>query len=214
MSGVASDAGDRPVIGGTNITTKSNALTAGQRTSKVRRNGHGAIGQYQRERDDFYATPRPMTEALLDAEPITTPAWECACGDGAISEALKARGVDVVSTDLVGRGYGESRIDFLMEHRLRAPAIISNPPFKLWVEFARHALSLSADKVILLGRLGILEGKERGRLYRQHPPARIWVHSSRTKWEFKDFGESTGMIAFCWIVWERGNTDCRIGWLP
>lgn len=183
-------------------------------TSKVRRNGHGAIGQHSREADDFYPTPRPMTDALLSVESVGSVVWEPACGDGAISKACIARGSRVISTDLVDRGYGVPRIDFLMERDARAPTIITNPPFKLWLKFAEHALTLASEKVILFGRLAILEGKNRGRFYRDQPPARVWVHSSRTKWDFKDFGKQTGMIAFCWIVWERGSKGTQLGWLP
>ena len=32
--------------------------------------------------------------------------WECACGQGHLSEVLKANGYNVKSTDLIDRGYG------------------------------------------------------------------------------------------------------------
>lgn len=193
---------------------KKNFLTHGQATSRPLKNGHGAVGIYAREKDDFYPTPEALTRALLAAEQIKGRVWESACGDGAISRILEAQGCEVISTDLVDRGYGEARVDFLMEHRLRAPTIITNPPFKLWLEFAQHAHLLGAEKIILFGRLQVLEGKQRGQLYRLRPPARVWVHSGREKWSFVNFSKSTGMIAFCWVVWQRGDENCRLGWLP
>jgi len=33
--------------------------------------------------------------------------WEPACGDGAISRVLEAAGYQVISTDLIDRGYGQ-----------------------------------------------------------------------------------------------------------
>ena len=45
--------------------------------------------------------------------------WECACGEGHISKVLESHGYNVVSTDLVYRGYGRlNPCDFLLENRL------------------------------------------------------------------------------------------------
>ena len=78
--------------------------------------------------DDFYSSPLETVTALCGVEKFAGPIWEPACGDGAISKVLVARGYDVVSTDLVSRGYGPGRVDFLMEYEARAPNIITNPP--------------------------------------------------------------------------------------
>jgi len=59
-----------------------------------------------RERDDFYPTPPAGTRALLEVESFTGPIWEPACGDGAISKVLESAGHQVISTDLIDRGYG------------------------------------------------------------------------------------------------------------
>ena len=44
---------------------------------------------------------------------LDNPVLECACGEGHLSERLKYYGYDVVSRDLIDRGYGETGIDFL-----------------------------------------------------------------------------------------------------
>jgi len=44
--------------------------------------------------------------ALLSVETFEGSIWEPACGDGAISKVLLAAGFDVVSTDLIDRGFG------------------------------------------------------------------------------------------------------------
>ena len=62
---------------------------------------------------DFYPTPLWAVLGLLDRLTVPGPVWECACGDGEISMALKMRGHDVFASDLVNRGYGVARIDFL-----------------------------------------------------------------------------------------------------
>ena len=66
---------------------------------------------------DFFPTPSWATHALMDVEPFVGDIWECACGDGAMSEVLQSTGNRVVSSDLVDRGYGEGEVDFLHTNR-------------------------------------------------------------------------------------------------
>ncbi len=168
--------------------------------------------------DDFHETPACAVEALLSVETFDGPIWEPACGHGAISAVLEEHGYTVISTDLVERGYGPGRIDFLMEFEPRAPNIITNPPFKLAAEFAQKAWALSTGKVAILARLGWLEGGERGEMFRIMPPARVWVFSRRLPMMHRvgyDGPKSTSAIAFAWFVWchsHRGPPT--LGWLP
>jgi hypothetical protein len=55
---------------------------------------------------DFYPTPPEAVRALLSVETFTGSVWEPACGDGAISKVLIEAGFEVVSTDLIDRGFG------------------------------------------------------------------------------------------------------------
>lgn len=169
-----------------------------------------------REKDDFYATPTKCTVALLSVETFNGPIWEPACGDGAISRALPG---DVISTDLVDRGYGISRRDFLMERKLLAFNIVTNPPFKLADEFVLHALELGAEKIAIFMRLAWLEGRARHtKLWGPYPPARVWTFCGRqTLWRGDDPNarDSGGAIAFAWFVWEKGHVGPYAGgWLP
>lgn len=74
-----------------------------------------------RDVDDFYPTPAPMTQALLSVEKFEGEIWEPACGDGAISRELEVAGYKVTSTDLIDRKFGISGRDFLLDHRTRLP---------------------------------------------------------------------------------------------
>lgn len=60
----------------------------------------------ERESNDFYATDPVAIDKLVSAIHLPQNIWECACGTGCLSERLKHYGHDVVSTDLVDRGYG------------------------------------------------------------------------------------------------------------
>ena len=66
-----------------------------------------------RQIDDFYPTPPEATEALLNRYEFNRDIWEPACGDGAISKVLDAKGHDVISTDLNNFGCGTSRGIFI-----------------------------------------------------------------------------------------------------
>lgn len=60
----------------------------------------------ERQEYDFYPTPSYCVEELLLRESFDGNIWECACGKGDISEVFVKKGYDIISTDLVYRGYG------------------------------------------------------------------------------------------------------------
>lgn len=171
-----------------------------------------------REKDDFYPTPPEGTEALLSVERFEGPIWEPACGAGDMSRVLEAAGHTVISTDLVARGYGTPRIDFLMEQRPLAPNIVTNPPFKMAEKFARHAVHLATRKVCLLVRIQFLEGVTRREMFATSPLARVWVFSWRlpiSRGEVKPIEERQGSMAtYAWFVFEHGYSGKpTLGWL-
>ncbi len=170
-----------------------------------------------RERDDFYPTPPRATEALLAAVPFEGNIWEPACGDGAISNVLEAAGYEVISTDLIDRGYGTPGVDFLLDYQTTADNIITNPPFKHAQEFVEHALSRARCRVAMLCRLAWLEGKARRRMFESTPLERVLVFSSRIPMQRgRQHGEGDvgGMIAFAWFVWHHGHQGPpTLGWL-
>lgn len=160
-----------------------------------------------RQPHDFYPTPREATESLLSVETFVGNVWEPACGDGAISKVLAERGIDVVSTDLIDRGYGKSPVDFLLcdESRL-ADNVITNPPYTLAEEFVRKALSVSSRKVALLLKLAFLEGVSRKPLFETTPLASVHVFSRRlTMTRNGELRTGGGMIAFAWFVWDHSH---------
>jgi len=155
-------------------------------------------------KDDFFGTPTDCTEALLqniscfDYEKT----WEPCCGKGAISKVLKKYGSTVESTDLVGRGFGQARIDFLMERDLRAPSIITNPPFKLADQFIVHALrNLNAPFLALFLKSTYFHAERRRELFYKHQPSLILAMA----WRPDFIGGGAGTMDCCWFVWKRGN---------
>ena len=167
-----------------------------------------------REKDDFYPTPPSAVYPLLNIERFDGSVWEPACGDGAMADAIKDYGYDVVSTDLVDRGYGKSGVDFLMEREALADNIMTNPPYKLAQEFIQHAIDLGVKKHVWLLRLAFLEGVKRfNELYAYNPPARLYVFSKRQTMIRGDHDSAwygSGKMAFMYAVWDKdhkGNTE-------
>lgn len=75
----------------------------------------------EREENDIYAThPNTVKTALEMFKEIGLheKVWECACGMGHISEVLKQEGYTVHSSDLINRGYGETK-DFLKSEKMK-----------------------------------------------------------------------------------------------
>lgn len=173
----------------------------------------------RREKDDFYATPPEATRALLSVETFDGPILEPSCGDGAICRELQSAGYDVLASDLVDRGYGQTGLDFLMPgYPLSAPNVVGNPPFKLAVPFVRKSLEIASRKSAWLLKLAFLEGRERAAFFAEAPLARVWVFSNRLPF-VRGGGEvlhgmGGGMMCFAWFVFEHGHVGApQLGWL-
>ena len=126
----------------------------------------------ERENNDYYATEPRALELLLDVEDFDPYVWECACGQGHLSQVLKNRGYIVKSTDLVDRGYGEGGIDFLLTEDTFNGDIITNPPYKYAQQFVEHALDIipEGNRVAMFLKLTFLESKGRRALFDISPP--------------------------------------------
>lgn len=162
----------------------------------------------ERQREDYYATEPKATEWLCRLEQFDGRILEPSCGEGHMSEVLKEAGYDVVSRDLVDRGYGEVA-DFLAIDNVGFDGnIVTNPPYKFAQKFVEKALSIIPEgkKVAMFLKLTFLEGKARRALFKSSPPCRIWVSSSRLKCAPNgDFEAIKGSAtAYAWFVWEKG----------
>lgn len=176
-----------------------------------------------RENNDYYATEPKALELLLELEEFSPYVWECACGEGHLSEVLKAHGYKVKSSDIIDRGYpGTEVIDFLKVSKENVKIdfsrdIITNPPYKYAKEFVEHALDISMDgtKIAMFLKVQFLEGKARRALFDIHPPKVIYVASSRLlcakNGEFEK--DSSRAVAYAWFIWEKGyKGDTIVRW--
>ena len=162
----------------------------------------------ERQKEDYYATEPAATDWLCKLETFTNPILEPSCGEGHISKQLIKHGYDVVSRDLVDRGFGEVKDFLFFKNEQWGGDIITNPPYSAAQEFVEQALSMIQEghKVAMFLKLTFLEGKQRAKLFKENPPIRIWVSSSRLKCakngDFEQFKSSA--TAYAWFIWEKG----------
>ena len=174
----------------------------------------------ERETHDYYATEPKAAELLCELETFSHTIWECACGEGHLSEALKSKGYKVLSSDLVDRGYGKGGIDFLNCQSKFVGDIITNPPYKFAKEFVEHALDIitNGHKVAMFLKVQFLEGKARKALFEKYPPKKIYISSSRLlcakNGEFQKMRDGGGSaVAYAWFIWEKGyKGDTIVRW--
>jgi len=167
---------------------------------------------------DFYATEPKAVRLLLEKEKFEGPIWECACGNGHLSEEMQRLGYEVYSSDLVKRDYDCIEYDFLSMQNIETDKnIITNPPYRLANQFIVKAMEITETgrKVAFFLPIRYLEGKERKGIFAQYPPKKVYVSSSRLKCalngEFSNQTESA--MSFAWFVWEKGfNGATTLEW--
>lgn len=174
-----------------------------------------------RETNDFYATEPKALELLLNLESFKHQVWECACGQGHLSEVLKNNDFEVRSSDLIDRGYESTEIlDFLQCNEKNSRDIITNPPYRYGKEFVQKALEISENgtKIAMFLKVQFLEGKARKELFEKYPPKTIYISSSRLlcakNAEFEKMKAAGGsVVAYAWYIWEKGyKGDTIVKW--
>lgn len=179
-----------------------------------------------REENDYYATDPRALELFIDkfiddGERFSDDVWECACGEGHLSNVLHRYGYRVWSTDLVDRGYEGAEIrDFLAERHLWGGDIITNPPYKHAKEFVLQALDniRKGNKVIFFLKCQFLEGQDRFKsIFKDYPPKYVYVHSARQNCAkngaFDKYTSAT--LCYCWFVWQKGfKGETILRWIP
>lgn len=182
---------------------------------------------FDRSDDEWYVEPRWVSDALFDVEKFDGGVWDPACGQGNIVQAALDADLRAFANDICPRWNmaGMDDSDFMLSTVLRAPNIVTNPPFGraiLGEKFIRHALSLKPQKLAVFVESRFLFGKARASgLYAEFPPARILLITPRPScppgaWLLASNKAGGGTRDYVWMVWdlenyERGFTS--IGWL-
>lgn len=204
------------------------------RLSGVRCNGASNHSDKEREINDFYATPPIATKKLIEhlknkyPKLIEQTIWEPACGKGHIAEEFIKSGYNVLSTDLIDRGFGNcgEEYDFLkIENNLCKEgncSIVTNPPYKYAQEFVEKSMELldNGSLCCMLLKLTFLEGKKRAQMFKKYPPHEVLVFSERINCNHggnfteKDQGIG-GAVAYAWYIWIKGYKphNTNLSWI-
>ena len=203
-------------------TTKKHNLEASKQASKQAhlKAVYAPIGasnhsEHERHKEDYYATDPVAIDYLLKFEDFEN-VLEPACGEGHLSKRLIELGVDVHSSDLINRGYGEV-VDFFNIDSWEGD-LITNPPYKIAQKFVEHSIEIIPEgrKVAMFLKLTFLEGQSRRKMFEKFPPKIVYVFSKRIKCarggDFNSFSSSA--VAYAWFVWEKGYTGKpKIEWI-
>ena len=172
----------------------------------------------EREKDDFYATDSIAIKIMADKLKeigVSKNIWECACGKGHLSKPLIELGYDVLSTDIIDRGYGSVE-NFLTSDRKWNGDIITNPPFKDACAFVEKAMDLleTGGKAIFLLKIQFLETTKRAELFKRSGLKMVIVNSERIccamngnfDLYFNKKGDRYmgGTQLYAWFVFEKG----------
>jgi len=165
-----------------------------------------------REKDDYYATYPANLPALLRVlgfdDGRSRLIREPSCGEGHLSVPLELYGHQVVSTDLVDRGYGVAGIDFLQHtpqfDNVMYDAVIMNPPFKHAIEFLRKSLT-QAPIVAAFLKMSFLESETRETFYEDTPARYVAYFSRRAKSAMNaNWKIAKGETFYAWHIWHFG----------
>lgn len=166
---------------------------------------------------DYYATNPIAVEKLLEVEKFSNTLWEPCCGEGHISKVLKKYGYEVISSDIVDRGYeGTKIIDFLQcSDMTNKYDIITNPPYNKAFDFCKKAIELSKGKVAMFLKLTFLETKKRKEnLFNKYPPSKVYVFSERVECAKNGKFEGKRAVCYAWFIWEKDyEEETIIKWL-
>lgn len=192
----------------------------GSESSVFRQLAASAHSEEERKAFDYYATDPIAAEHLLRLEEFSKNIWECACGEGHLSKVFTDFGYEVKSTDLINRGFGGQQ-DFLSIHNeIFVGDNVTNPPYSYAKEFVEKALDIIPDgnKVAMFLKLTFLEGKGRVQFFKDNPPIRVWVSSSRINCAKNgDFvkmrGDGGSAVCYAWYIWQKGfKGDTTLKW--
>lgn len=118
----------------------------GDKNSVYKTLGASNHTEKKRAENDYYATDPKALELLLEHEKFNHYVWECAVGGGHLAKILEEKGFDVKASDIIDRGYPNTKIiNFLeiLEEKFNDRDIITNPPYKYAQEFVEQALKIS-----------------------------------------------------------------------
>ena len=167
------------------------------------------VNTHNRIINDWYIEPEWCVELLLKAEVFNGSIYDPACGIGTIPKVAKTFNYVSYGSDLIDRGYENSKTqDFLTSFEFH-DNIICNPPYNLATKFIRKALEVTRNKVAMIVQQQFPYSQGRYDLFTQTPLSKIYFLSNRpsmppgellTKGLIEAKG---GSVDYLWMVWDK-----------
>lgn len=177
----------------------------------------GKTENFERQKEDFYATPYTTTEGFLKEFNLgnINSVLEPSVGMGHMAKVIKEfyPNIDITCCDIVDRGYPGTIITNFLEYDFdkKFDVVITNPPFKLAKEFVEKGLDISNKYVIMTLKVQFLESISRKEFLKNSPLKYVYVHSERQSCmrDGEEINPNTGKkwssaLLLCWFVWEVG----------
>ncbi|BDU13652.1 hypothetical protein [Escherichia phage phiWec190] len=151
---------------------------------------------YDRPESDYYPTPQKAINSLfsiIDFKNLKEEGFTFA-------EPCRGQAAAIYRHFPEGSQYceleeGKDYFSHVWENR--PDIIITNPPFKLALEFLEKSLK-EADVSVYLLRLGFLESKKRRAFHQENPPTNLIVLSERPSF----VAGGTDKTAYAWYVYD------------
>lgn len=176
-----------------------------------------------RQINDFYATPIEEVINILNFENIVGNVFDPCVGTGNILTGVNLfnPNISTFGSDIIDYLGGLYPISNFLDDNIQFPNIdniITNPPFKLMNEFIKKSLSLANNKVIILGRLQLLETIDRyEEIFKYNNPSRVYVYINRISClkDNNDNNKNCNSMAYAWYVWDKNcnNQNTEIRWI-
>ena len=170
-----------------------------------------------REENDYYATDPKALESLLRVETFSHKIWEPAVGGGHLANVLEKHGYLVTCSDIINRGYKDTKIiDFLSFNGNWNFDIITNPPYSKAIPFLYKGMDILKEhhRFAMFLKVQFLEGGKRGILFEKYKPEKIYIFCDRVECAKNGNFLGGSAIAYAWFIWNKGfKGDTKIDWL-
>ena len=163
----------------------------------------------KRTASDFYATPLPCIEKLLEywqPKPNDRILDPCA-GSGNFGIVLRKKinnHIDAIEIreeekDKLLQIYDDVKIGNCLNYVDYYDVVITNPPFSQAYEIVKHYLEVVKPReLILLLRTSFLESKKRYDFWQRHPVNKLYVLSERPSFT----GSGTDACSYSFFIWD------------
>ena len=186
----------------------------GNLQTQVATSGYANNNTHEREINDFYATHPSALVRLLEKESFNN-VWECACGQGHLSNVLKSHDIFGRESDLIDRK-GNEILDFLQSTENWSGDIVTNPPYKYATQFVLKALESvnTGNKVAMIFPQRYLSSKGRYKLFTENPPKTVYAFSGRCECGMNGEFKGNSAVDYMWIIWEKGyQGETKLKWI-